>query len=110
VSRCCAWIDSAPSSPRSRCREIFNSLHPPGTIEHNLPADAFKGYIDPEAAAKSAAAQRAEKEREKKARDALSPVETILGLDEFEVSQLRGRHLSELDPGSGSSGAQWEHG
>jgi len=67
------------------CRAIFNSLHPPGTIEAHLAPEAYKGLIDPEASAKATAAAEAEKKRIKAVRDGMSPVETILGLDEFEV-------------------------
>lgn len=66
-------------------RSIFNPLHPPGTIENNLAPEAFKGKVDPKTAAKAAAAQDAEKARVKAVREALPPVETILGLDEFQV-------------------------
>lgn len=67
-------------------RSLFNPLHPPGTIENNLPAECFKGYVDPAITAKANAVRDAEKRRIAAAREALPPVETILGLDEFEVS------------------------
>ena len=66
-------------------RSLFNPLHPPGTIENNLPAECFKGYVDPAITAKANAVRDAEKRRIAAAREALPPVETILGLDEFEV-------------------------
>ena len=67
-------------------RELFNPLHPPGTLENNLPPESFKGYVDPEITAKANAAKKAEQERIARARAGLAPVETVLGLDEFEVS------------------------
>jgi hypothetical protein len=66
-------------------RALFNPLHPPGTIENNLPPDCFKGYVDPAVTAKANAARDAERERIERARGALPPVESILGLDEFQV-------------------------
>lgn len=70
-------------------RSIFNPLHPPGTIENNLDPEAFRGYVDPAATAAGAAAQIEEKRRIAEAREKLAPVETILGLDEFQVSYTR---------------------
>lgn len=66
-------------------RNLFNSLHPPGTIENNLPKESFKGLVDPEISAKAIAAQDAAKAKIAAARAALPPVETILGIEEFEV-------------------------
>lgn len=66
-------------------RALFNPLHPPGTIENNLPPDCFKGYVDPSVTAKANAARDAEKKRIADARAALPPVEGVLGLDEFQV-------------------------
>lgn len=74
---------------RADLRAIFNPIHPPGTIENNLPADSYRGKVDPKVAAATAAAQNAERARVAAAREALPPVETILGLDEFEVSARR---------------------
>lgn len=64
---------------------LYNPLHPPGTIENNLPEESFKGYVDPAISARANAVQETEKARVAAARAALPPVETILGLDEFEV-------------------------
>lgn len=69
-------------------RSIFNPVHPPGTIENNLSPSNLKGRVDPQIAAKGAAAQDAERARVQAVRDSLPPVETILGLDEFQVSFL----------------------
>ncbi|WVQ99128.1 hypothetical protein IAU59_006260 [Kwoniella sp. CBS 9459] len=65
---------------------LFNSLHPPGTIENNLPEESFKGWVDPEVSAKAVAEQVEEKAKIAAARQALPPVETILGIDEFEAA------------------------
>lgn len=69
-----------------RFSSLYNSLHPPGTLETNLPSESLKGHVDPVISAKANAAQNAERERIAAARAALPPVETILGLEEFEVS------------------------
>ncbi|WVR06147.1 hypothetical protein IAU60_003177 [Kwoniella sp. DSM 27419] len=50
---------------------LFNSLHPPGTIENNLPPESYKGRVDPKISAKAVAAQDAEKARIAAARQAL---------------------------------------
>lgn len=73
---------------KSDSRSIFNPIHPPGTIENNLPPESLKGRVDPRLAAKAAQAQNEEKARVEAARAALPPVETILGLDEFQVSSV----------------------
>lgn len=65
---------------------MFNPLHPPGTIENNLSPESLKGFVDPEISAVAAAKQDAERNRIAEARAALPAVETILGIDEFEVS------------------------
>lgn len=67
---------------------LYNPLHPPGTIENNLPRESFRGYVDPAISAKASAVHEAEKARVAAARADLAPVETILGLDEFEVGQV----------------------
>ena len=67
---------------------LFNPLHPPGTLENNLSPDSYKGRVDPEITAIAAAKQNAERARIASARAALAPVETILGIDEFEVCHL----------------------
>lgn len=67
-------------------RSIYNPLHPPGTLESNLPPKSFKGWVDPDITAVAAEKQNAERDRVAMARAALPPVETILGVDEFEVS------------------------
>ncbi|OCF32007.1 hypothetical protein I316_06393 [Kwoniella heveanensis BCC8398] len=72
------------SNAGSDVSSLFNSLHPPGTIENNLSEESFKGWVDPEITAKAVAAQDAEKARVAAARGALPPVETILGIEEFE--------------------------
>ncbi|WVF71068.1 hypothetical protein IAT40_005865 [Kwoniella sp. CBS 6097] len=72
------------SNAGSDVSSLFNSLHPPGTIENNLPEESFKGWVDPDISAKAVAAQDAEKARIAAARKALPPVETILGIEEFE--------------------------
>lgn len=33
-------------------RELFKPIHPPNTLENNLPSDSFKGLVDPKEAAK----------------------------------------------------------
>jgi L-lactate dehydrogenase (cytochrome) len=67
-------------------RSLFTPLHPPGTVENNLAPESFKGYVDPKISAVAAAKQDAERARIADARAALPPVETMLGIDEFEVS------------------------
>jgi hypothetical protein len=67
-------------------RSLFNPLHPPGTIENNLAPESLKGFVDPQISAIAAAKQDAERNRIAEARAALPTVETILGIDEFEVS------------------------
>ena len=67
-------------------RSLFTPLHPPGTLQSNLPLESFKGRVDPKIAAVAAAKQNAERARIADARAALPPVETILGIDEFEAS------------------------
>lgn len=69
----------------AKYRSLFNPLHPPGTLETNLSPGSFKGRIDPDITAVAAAKQSAERARIASARSALAPVETILGMDEFEV-------------------------
>jgi hypothetical protein len=32
--------------------ELFKPIHPPNTLENNLPSDSFKGLVDPKEAAK----------------------------------------------------------
>jgi L-lactate dehydrogenase (cytochrome) len=32
--------------------ELFKPIHPPNTLEKNLPPESFKGLVDPEEAAK----------------------------------------------------------
>ncbi|WVW84347.1 hypothetical protein I302_106381 [Kwoniella bestiolae CBS 10118] len=56
-------------------------IHPPKTLENNLAPECFKGLVDPQAAAN---AYEAEQRRVNSARDALPPVETMLGLDELQ--------------------------
>ncbi|OCF60834.1 hypothetical protein L486_00474 [Kwoniella mangroviensis CBS 10435] len=64
--------------------EIFKPIHPPKTLENNLPPESFKGLVDPTAAADSLKAYEAEQQRVEQARNALPPVETMLGLDELQ--------------------------
>nr|XP_019044438.1 hypothetical protein I302_06349 [Kwoniella bestiolae CBS 10118]OCF23368.1 hypothetical protein I302_06349 [Kwoniella bestiolae CBS 10118] len=64
--------------------EIFKPVHPPKTLENNLPPESFKGYVNPEEVAASATAVKAEQERVASARSKLPPPETMLGLDEIE--------------------------
>jgi hypothetical protein len=70
---------------------LFNPLHPPGTLENNLSPESYKGRVDPEITAIAAAKQNAERARIASARAALAPVETILGIDEFEVCDIESR-------------------
>jgi L-lactate dehydrogenase (cytochrome) len=60
-----------------------------------LAPESFKGFVDPDITAAAAAKQDAEKARIVAARAALPPVESILGIDEFEVghrNMKRSRH------------------
>lgn len=78
-------------------------MHPPGILEENLAPECHKGMVNPKEAAKvrypnysittvtdrspqSLETIEAEKTRVAKAREALPPVETMLGLDELQVS------------------------
>lgn len=72
-------------------------MHPPGTLENNLAPDRYKGRVDPEITAIAAAKQNAERARIASARAALAPVETILGIDEFEVCHLPPRVEDSAD-------------
>ena len=76
---------SSTAGSHADCSTLFNPLHPPGTLENNLSPDSYKGRVDPEITAIAAAKQNAERARIASARAALAPVETILGIDEFEV-------------------------
>jgi L-lactate dehydrogenase (cytochrome) len=76
---------SSPAGTVLIDRALFNPLHPPGTLESNLAPESFKGRVDPKITAIAAAKQDAERARIASARAALPPVETILGIDEFEV-------------------------
>jgi L-lactate dehydrogenase (cytochrome) len=64
---------------------LYNPLHPPGTLDQNLPAESCRGEVDPVVAARAAEIQDTERQRVTAAREALAPVEKILGIDEFEV-------------------------
>ncbi|KAL7419471.1 hypothetical protein Q5752_006309 [Cryptotrichosporon argae] len=66
--------------------ELFLPIHPPHTLETNLPPGSFKGLVDPAAAADSLRAYRAEQQRVENGRNALPPVETMLGLDELQAA------------------------
>ncbi|WRT67533.1 uncharacterized protein IL334_004505 [Kwoniella shivajii] len=66
--------------------ELSKPVHPPRTLENNLPPESFKGYVNPKEVAASAAAVKAEQDRVANARLKLPPPETMLGLDEIEES------------------------
>ncbi|WWC88941.1 uncharacterized protein L201_003856 [Kwoniella dendrophila CBS 6074] len=64
--------------------ELFKPVHPPKTLENNLSPECYKGMVDPRAVADSLKAYEAEQERIERERNALAPVETMLGLDELQ--------------------------
>jgi hypothetical protein len=43
-------------------RELFKPMHPANTLENNLPPESFKGFVNPEEAAKVSFQPRISKE------------------------------------------------
>lgn len=100
---------SWPSVLIPRCSELFRPIHPPDTLEKNLGPENYKGVIDPIEAAKvghplrphmaamrsrpcrltvqATEAYEAEKKKVDDARAALPDAETMLSLDELQVSR-----------------------
>nr|XP_019007451.1 uncharacterized protein I206_07709 [Kwoniella pini CBS 10737]OCF46232.1 hypothetical protein I206_07709 [Kwoniella pini CBS 10737] len=62
--------------------ELFKPVHPPNTLENNLAPECFKGLVNPKEVEE--VTFEAEQQRVEKERNALPPVETMLGLDEIE--------------------------
>lgn len=61
----------------------YDPVHPPGTLEESLKAEAKLGPVDPASLARSPGPTRQEKEANASA-DAQPPLETLLNLDEIE--------------------------
>lgn len=70
---------------------VFEAIHPPGTLSKNLSADRLIGKVDPATLGAASDTARKEKERIQAARDALPPVEKVLGLAEMKVGWIRWR-------------------
>ncbi|KAJ9127651.1 hypothetical protein QFC24_001061 [Naganishia onofrii] len=71
---------------------LFKSLHPPNTIEENLPPEAKVGMVDPsELDALMSSSNGVNQDMEakiKKAREEMMGVDGMVNLDDFEVSQI----------------------
>ena len=64
--------------------EQYDPVHPPGTLEENLPTEANLGEIDPETLPKNAA-----QEEDQHLKDSSPPLDSLLNLDEIEELATR---------------------
>ena len=67
-----------------RNSRIFKPVHPPGTIEENLPASCYVGPVDPSTLSELPAEVIEDEKRVQEARARMPPLRNILNLGEFE--------------------------
>lgn len=66
------------------CTEEYDPIHPPGTLEEELPSECFLGTIDTDSIPKPAAEAVETTTKEKAASDEPPPMSSLLNLDEIE--------------------------
>jgi len=86
--------------------EEYDPIHPPGTLEENLPKEKCLGKVDPSSVPKEAKKEQSQQDKQiARAKDEIPPLEMCLNLYDFEVSTLFQFGLA-IESGSGSGRAK----